>query len=43
MITHLLEAAIKMLWMIGHSIRVNASSYQRIFETPSSRKSGVEI
>ena len=23
--------------------RVNASSYQRIFETPSSRKSGVEI
>ena len=23
--------------------RVNATSYQRIFETPSSRKSGVEI
>ena len=27
----------------GFQARVNASSYQRIFETPSSRKSGVEI
>ena len=27
----------------GTRYRVNASSYQRIFETPSSRKSGVEI
>ena len=39
-----------LLWRIGDLGyylglfgRVNASSYQRIFETPSSRKSGVEI
>ena len=31
------------LAVVEFTSRVNASSYQRIFETPSSRKSGVEI